>query len=212
MQALRGDPPWLAALLVILLGCTPAVPARVDPFTGLFFAHPRAEEPVPASIRNQGLALATVISENSKHTFHYLDDAKLTAVEVGLVGQVATRLPADNSRVVTDLDASPLIARSNAQLERSFSRLVPVGSPIEAAEVGADLIGVLDLYVDLGSVSFQTTTVELGVIFTTLDGRPIESVRGLGKAKVPFPATNFAFGKASDRAIESLATALERLP
>jgi hypothetical protein len=192
---------YLPALLVLVMvggGCVGRAPPREDPVSGLSFGSARVERDFSGGIKNQGLVLATVISRNSKSAVEYLDESRATN----------TDWAGRSSGAVADLDAVPLIEGMRELVDRSFARVVRVSSPREAIAAGADLIGVIDLYVEIGNASFETTKVELGLIFISLDGQPIGTVRGVGTAKVPFPASNHGFKEAANEALVSFASAL----
>ena len=172
---------WLlSTLLLILGGCVGNPPPREDPFSGLSFSNIQKEDPLGGhsfgDIQEEGLVLAMVISQNSKNSVEWIHEARATGVQWG------------SDSIGDDLDARPLIDNLTNVLGQSFSTIVRVNSPVEAASAGADLIAVVDLYVQLGQVSLDTTEVDLTVLFTRLDGHPIKTVTGVGQAKVPWPA------------------------
>ncbi len=183
----------LFTLLLIVGGCV-AAPTREDPFAGLSFDIAQKADPFEgqsfANIPKVDLTLAMVISRNSKNAVEYMAHVRDQWAELG-------------AKPDTGLDAGPLVDGLTKVLKSSFSQVVRVDKPSDAPSVGADLIAVVDLYLQIGQKSFETTEVDLKIIFTRLNGHPIQTVSGVGQEKLPFPMWNHRFREASNKALAS---------
>ena len=183
----------LSTLILIFEGCV-AAPAREDPLAGLSFSDVHKADPLEgqslSNIPKADLTVGMVISQNSKNAVEYM-------------AQVRDQWNSLGSPPDTGLDAVPLVDGLTNILESSFSQVVRVDNPSNTSNAGADLLAVVDLYLTIGQKSFETTEVDLKVIFTRLDGHPIQSVRGTGKKKLPFPMWDHQFLEASNKALAS---------
>jgi S1-C subfamily serine protease len=159
------------------------VPPPVDPLASL-----------PAgNIQKFDLVLGTLVSQNTKTSISLIEKGRAMA--------------ALNPSSVADLDLKPLIDGLASTLSRSFSRIVRVDDLAQAKNVGADLVGIIDIYGKPGQYSGQTTRIDLKVIFTTTEGTPVETISGVGEARVPYPAFNIGFQAAANKALADFSNA-----
>jgi len=183
----------LFTFLLILAGCVSPAPPREDPLAGLSFGKTQKADPSASvsfnDIKKEDFVLAMVISRNSKNALDYIEEARLLAQQL------------DSKPMEDDLDARPLIEGLTKLLKGSFSRIVRVENPIEAASEGADLISVVDLYVQIGRGAADSTQVDLKVIFTSLNGRVIKTFSGESKVKIPFGSLTPQFKVAANKAL-----------
>ena len=191
----------LASIPTVILmfgGCVSA-PTHEDPLAGLTFPKAQNADPLEGQsftdMRKADLTLAMVISQNSKNAVEYM-------------AQVRDNWHTFSGREDTGLEAETLVSRLTRALKLVFAEVVRVDNPSEALTAGADLISVVDLYVLIGQGTGQTTEVDLKVIFTRLDGHPIQTVSGVGQEKVSFPMHQHHFPGASIMALTSFEESL----
>lgn len=173
----------LAAAALLLAGCI-ATPEYRDPLAAL-------NAPVVKEGPFANQTLRVVMSDNTQLAFRHLDEARgmRMGMEAGL-----------DSRRVTD--------RLNDILRTRF-KSVAYG-PAAPGEKKADLTMVFDARISVGSVSFQTTSVELTGIFTGDDPQqPVDAVAGKGTAMVPYPNFGSRFDVALTEAFDLFTKSLD---
>lgn len=171
------------ALALLLAGCV-AAPEYRDPLASL-------NAPVVKEGPYANQTLRVVMSENTQLAFRHLDEAR--GARMGMEASL-------DPRRVTD--------RLNEVLRTRF-KSVALG-PAAPGEKKADLTMVFDARISVGSVSFQTTSVDLTGIFTGEDPQqPVDTVVGKGSAMVPYPNFGSRFDTALTEAFEAFTKSLD---
>lgn len=174
--------PLSAAL--ILGGCMPPAPARLDPLLSKTQYAPNPEL--------KRLSLGVLVTENTRAASEYIKTVSAKAARWG-----AAQLD-DTAATRGVVDA----------LKASFRDVTVVESPEAAKSAALDLVGVVDIYAKLGGHSFANTTADIAVDFRTTAMEPVAVVRGAGARKIPYPATTTNWEAAAAAAVESFAVAL----
>lgn len=179
-----------AAVVVSLFGgcATPPEYAKAEnPFDSLT---PKATRSFAA------VKLCMLLSGNTNKSVAYLND--LTA-RMGRLGN-------DTS----DYEPKKRVADLTAMLNNRFGEVVVVTDLAEAQRQQCALSLALDIRVQVGSVSFSSTTVEMSGLFADARGKEIEAVAGAGKGTVPYPATTLGVAAAWGRAAANLGEQIDR--
>lgn len=173
----------IAALLALAAaglasGCMPPPPKRAD-----------ALSVISGQGRNRDLKkakLALLFSETSRNTSAYM------------------RKAAPLARV----SDTAFFQSFNGVFQQAFGAVSTVDSLEQARAEGAQLIAVVDIYAQIGSISFTQSAVEVAAIFQTLAGEPISTVRARSSYRVPYPAFTNRWDEASQGALDAFAVAL----
>jgi len=172
--------------LLSISGCVSAPPA-VDPFIGL-----RSGSPTN-SAAYKDLTVAVFVSQNTENTLTY---ARSYAV-LRSRGTFGPKI----ERYIGQL-ASEFIPRQ-------FKSAVKIDRMEDAAAVHADAVAVLDVRGEGGIRAWQTTTIDVSLIFMTPDGQQLDVVKGSGKEKIHFPDVPSAFDAAVESALAQTQRSLE---
>ncbi len=168
---------------LVLAGCV-TTPEYRDPLASL--TTPVVKE---GPFANQ--TLRVLMSDNTQRAFRHLDEAR---------GMRMGSEPGLDPRAVTE--------RLNDVLRTRF-KSVALG-PATPGERKADLTMIFDARISIGSISFQTTSVELTGIFTGDDPQqPIDTATGKGEALVPWPNLGSRFDVALTQAFSAFTKGLD---
>lgn len=96
-----------------------------------------------------------------------------------------------------------------ALLNSRFKQVVELDRSDQARERGVDMLMVLDTKINIGSVSFQQTTVEIIGIFQDEAGSVFDSIPAKGAATIPWPNTGPQFDGALAQALDQFGTAID---
>lgn len=180
----------LALLFAAAAGCVVA-PPRVDPFAGLTVTG--------ASYRE--LTVALVPSENTKNALRYTNELGARGADA-----VGTKVFLDHRGPVGEA-ADKTFTAVVELFQRQFKAVVKTDSPDGARAVGADLVAVLDIVMDLPHVRvFPPGTtdakIDLAASFLGLDGGLIETVSASASRTPGFPRVPSKMTAAVDAARE----------
>ena len=176
----------LAGAAFVLAGCV-TTPEYRDPLASL-------NVPVVKEGPFANQTLRVVMSDNTQRAFRHLDEAR--GMRMGME-------PTLDPRRVTDGLGDVLKTRFKS---------VAMGAAAPG-ERRADLTMVFDARISIGSISFQTTSVELVGIFTGDDlQQPVDSAAGKGEAMVPWPNLGSRFDVALTQALDAFAKSLDGSP
>ena len=89
-------------------------------------------------------------------------------------------------RLSSAFDDQAAIRPFNDLMRKSFSEVVVVESPEQAASAGANTIGIVSLYAKVGTVPFTMSETDLSVDFRRVDMSEISVVRGAGRRRVTY--------------------------
>lgn len=190
----------LAALLLLASGCVVA-PPRVDPFAGLTVTGARFRE----------LTVALVPSENTKNALRYTNELGARGADA-----VGTKVFLDHRGPVGEA-ADKTFAAVVELFQRQFKAVVRTDSPDAARGVGADVVAVLDIVMDLPHVRvFPPGTtdakIDLSAAFLGLDGGLVETVSASAARTPGYPRTpgkmTAAVTAAREQAVADFARAL----
>ena len=92
-----------------------------------------------------------------------------------------------------DVDPQQISADLGRALGSRFKTARKAGTVNEAAARGDDMVMVIDLQIQLGAVSFDTTSITITGTFQGQDGTVLGKAVGNGRHELPYPATSFAF-------------------
>lgn len=160
-----------------------------------------AENPFNALTPKANRAFATVklcllLSGNTSKSVAYLNEL---SAKMGRLGN-------DTS----DYDPKRRVADLTGVLNARFGEVVVVNELAEAQRQQCTASLALDIRVQAGSMSFTTTTVEMAGVLADGQGKEIESVAGIGKGTVPYPATSLGVAAAWDRAAAAMAARIDQ--
>jgi hypothetical protein len=172
----------LAGLALTLGGCL-STPEYRDPLASL-------TTPVVKEGPYANQTLRVLMSENTQRAFRHLDEARGQRM-----GTEAT------------LDSRAVVDRLNEVLRTRF-KSVSMGQAAPG-ERKTDLVMIFDARISIGSMSFQTTSVDLTGIFTGDDQQPIDAPAGKGEAMVPYPNFGSRFDVALKQAFETFTASLD---
>ena len=176
------------SLLLTLAGCS-MEPLRIDALNMLNAA--------PQSGEMKKLKLGVVYTENTKNALRYLVEMK------GAAGPMSGQIDPDDAGLEKWL---------REIFGTMFGEVTFVSSFQEAHAKNAHLVAIVDMYADIGYISFQSTTFDMSVDFRRLDGESIAIVKGSGKRRVPYPAYTPNWRPAVKEALEIFTTALAATP
>lgn len=183
-SAIRASALAVIATTVLLLGgcATPPEYAKAEnPFNSL----------TPKSNRAlSGLKLCLMLSGNTNKSVSYLND--LTA-KLGRLGNDAS-----------DSEPKKRVGDLTEMLNNRFREVVTVNDLPEAQRQQCALSLALDIRVQVGSISFASTSVDMSGVFADVRGTELDTLTGSGKGTVPYPATNMGVSSAWGRALAAL--------
>jgi hypothetical protein len=134
--------------------------------------------------------LRVVMSDNTQRAFRHVDEAR--GARMGME-------PSLDARIVTE---------RLTDLLRTRFKAVAMG-PAAPGERKSDLTMIFDARISVGSISFQTTSVELTAIFSDENQQVIDTVAAKGTAIVPYPNFSSRFDAAVREAFEGLTKGLD---
>ena len=170
----RSPQCWGSLLLLLALSAcvapTPSYQKANDPFKQLA---------VP-SARLKDLKLALLVSDNTRIALQHVADTNRKSV-------ITQPYP--------EMDPAYLVAGITRVLQGQFKEVQKVESPAQARAMGADLVMVLDLRIQIGIQGIREAITEIGSSFHTLEGAPIDSIKGSGTATSIFFDGKYMFAK-----------------
>ncbi len=145
--------------------------------------------------------LGLILSENAHQSMAHIREAHQAMASMGIFA---------NQSAMQDIEPSYLMDGLNRTLATRFKDVVLVEDMDEVQAKELDLAMVLDLRVTLGSMSGQTTSVDINGIFLDPDGKVLSEVPARGEGVVPYPAWTLNFRPAAGQALVAFRGKLDR--
>lgn len=161
MDFQRARSTWCFTLLVLacLCGCVAPAPAyrqANDPFKQIDAARGTA-------LRD--LKLALLVSDNTRVALQHVADTERASF--GFASY-------------SEMDPAHLVADVTRVLQGQFREVQKIETPAQARSIGADLVMVLDLRLQVAIPGLRGGVTRVGASFHTLEGAPIDDVAGSG--------------------------------
>ena len=183
----RALAPLVIALLVA--GCV-AEPQYKDPLSTLQTL-PKKDGPYSA------LTLRVIPSDNTRESMKYLTENANLAGKFGSAG------------AATDVDPRFLLEEMQRVLNARFKSVSISTATPETDTARADVTMIWDTRVKLGKMSGQSNVVDVSGIFMDADRQVIDTVKGTGSTRVPYPAFTLRARAAMTAGLEDFAKNLD---
>jgi hypothetical protein len=187
----------LSGLLLTLDACAgPPPPKMVDAFTDLYTASSSASVPVNAPVTVTP-PVGLIFSENVEAHIGAVKDA------TEYWGKI---VPASLTNTVALADNNPLYfsGRVLELLKRRFPGATPVHDFNEAVQKGMRTVILIDLRMEYGMRSGQTSKMDVDLYFFDASMRPVSKINGHSEFTIPYPAMHGGMQKMTNEAIAQL--------